>query len=159
MSKYASSTSVSAEKSKAEIERTLARYGASHFVYGTAPTGALVQFNMNDRSIRFTMALPQRNDREFTHTPSRGQERTRAAADEAYDQAIRQRWRALALVIKAKLEAVESEIETFEEAFMSHIVLPDGGTVGDWMLPQIADIYLSGAMPPMLPMLEAGSER
>ena len=43
---------------------------------------------------------------------------------------VRRRWRALLLVIKAKLESVESGIETFEEAFASQIVLANGQTVG-----------------------------
>ena len=35
-----------------------------------------------------------------------------------WEQACRQRWRALALVIKAKLEAIDAEISTFEEEFL-----------------------------------------
>jgi len=59
--------------------------------------------------------------------------------------------RALALVIKAKLEAVESGITVFDDEFMAHIVLPDGSTVGDFMKPQIEQVYLTGQMPPLLP--------
>jgi hypothetical protein len=65
--------------------------------------------------------------------------------------ACRARWRALALVIKAKLEAVESGITTFEEEFLAHIVLPDGTTLGQWAAPRLAHVYDTGAMPPMLP--------
>jgi hypothetical protein len=65
--------------------------------------------------------------------------------------ARRQRWRALALAIKAKLEAVESGIATFEEEFMAYIVLPDGQTVGEFLSPQIEAAYSSGRMPPLLP--------
>jgi hypothetical protein len=79
------------------------------------------------------------------------------AQRKAYEQAERQRWRALALVIKAKLEAVESGITEFEREFMAHIVLPGGGTVGDWMLPQIEQAYSSGQMPAMLPQMAGGT--
>ena len=58
------------------------------------------------------------------------------------------------MVIKAKLEAVECGISCFEQEFMANIVLPDGKTAGDFMLPQIARAYATGIMPPMLPMLE-----
>ena len=69
---------------------------------------------------------------------------------------MRQKWRALALVIKAKLEAVESGIAVFEDEFMAYIVLPGGEeTVGDFMRPQIAEAYRIGAAPNMLPMLPA----
>lgn len=41
---------------------------------------------------------PIPKSREFTHTPARGQLRSSEAQREAYEQAIRQRWQALALV-------------------------------------------------------------
>ncbi len=75
---------------------------------------------------------------------------TNTEARGAYEQAGRQRWRALALVIKAKLEAVESGVETFEDAFLSHIVLPGGGTIGRWLKPQLQEAYVGGKMPPLL---------
>jgi len=64
-------------------------------------------------------------------------------------------WRALALVVKAKLEAVEVGISTFDEEFLSNIVLPDNTTVGAHMIPQVERSYLDGSMPLMLP---AGNE-
>lgn len=64
-----------------------------------------------------------------------------------------QKWWALYLVIKAKLEAVESGISCFEDEFMANIVLPDGSLVGDFMRPQIAAAYDMGTMPALLPML------
>ena len=61
------------------------------------------------------------------------------------------RWRALLLVIKAKLEAVTAGISTIETEFLANIVLPDNTTAGEWMLPQIDRAYRSGEMPPLLP--------
>lgn len=156
MPSYAANTDVSVERSRAEIERTLARYGATSFAYGWNDTGAAVEFTMNNRRIRFTVALPNRNDREFTHTPTRGTERTRKAAEEAWEQACRQKWRALNLVIKAKLEAVDAGISEFEDEFLAAIVLPDGGTVGTWMRPQVEAAYISGEMPALMPALASG---
>lgn len=83
---------------------------------------------------------------------SRGQRATEAAKKE-WEQAVRQRWRALALVIKAKLEAIASEISTFDDEFLANIVLPDGSVTGDWMRPQVAEVYRTGTMPALLPML------
>ncbi len=54
------------------------------------------------------------------------------------------------LIIRAKLEAVESRITTFESEFLANLVLPDGGTVGEWLSPQIDEAYATGRMPPML---------
>ena len=68
-----------------------------------------------------------------------------------WEQATRQCWRALALVVKAKLEAVEANIATFEEEFMAHIVMPDGKTVAEHARPMIASAYKSGKIQPLLP--------
>jgi hypothetical protein len=154
MSRYAANTEVSVDKSKAEIERILSRYGADEFIYGWGKSGAMIGFRMNGKFIRFTLPLPDRNDREFTHTEYRGTRRTESAAAQAWEQACRQRWRALALVIKAKLEAVESGITTFEDEFLAHIMLPDGHRVGDFMKPQVEKAYSQGLMPRSFPGLE-----
>lgn len=150
MSTYAASTSVSSDKSRAEIEKTLSRYGASQFMYGWDATRAIVGFVMHDRQVRFVLPMPSRTDSEFTLTPT-GRERSPAQAEAAYEQAVRSRWRALALVVKAKLEAVETGIVGFEQEFLAHLVLPNGQTVGDWAEPQIAEVYATGAMPALMP--------
>lgn len=150
MKRFAESTGVSSEKSRSEIERTLTRYSASGFMYGWHGSNAVLAFELGGRRVKFLLPLPDRAARDFTHTPNRKTPRSPAQAAEAYEQAVRQRWRALALVIKAKLEAVESGITVFEEEFLAHIVLPNGGTVGEWMVPQVARAYDSGKMPPLL---------
>lgn len=154
MGKYAADTSVSSELSRLEIEKTLIRYGAGSFAYATREGAAMVAFEMQGRQIRFVLPLPDRKAREFTHTPGRGTERSPENALKEWEQACRQRWRALHLVIKAKLEAVECGISVFDEEFLAHIVLPGGQTVGEHMLPQIDQAYLRGELPALLPMLE-----
>lgn len=72
-------------------------------------------------------------------------------AAKEWEQACRQRWRALALVIKAKLEAVESGISVFEDEFMANIVLPGGRTVSEEVRPRIAAMYEGGPVQPLLP--------
>lgn len=147
--RYAENTSVDPSRSRQEIERILTRYGADGFMYGWEGTDAVVGFRAHDRHIRFVMQIPDRAD--FAKTPSRGQKRSPEAQQSAWEQATRQKWRALALVIKAKLEAVTAGITEFESEFLAHIVLPDGTTVGQWAIPQVATAYDTGAMPKMLP--------
>lgn len=153
MGRYAESTEVPADRSRAEIERTLQRYGADGFMYGWQNGQAVVAFRMRGKMLRFVVPLPDKNDMALTPT---GRQRTASALESAYEQATRQRWRALSLVIKAKLEAVESGIATFEEEFLAQIVLPDGQTVAQWMLPQVEQAYALGNMPALLPMLGSG---
>lgn len=159
MTRYAEGTEVSSDRSRAEIERTLARYGADQFFYGWQEGAATIGFRMHDRRVQFILPLPDRNSDEFRLTPSRKWSRSDAERDRAYEQAVKQKWRALALVVKAKLEAVESGITTFEEEFLAHIVLPNGERVGTWMIPQVAKAYQLGAMPPLLPMLDGKKGR
>lgn len=145
---YAAETTVPAERSRAEIETILKRYGASRFMSGYDENQAAIMFEAHDRRIRFTLPIP--NIASFGHD-GRGRRRTAKNQQAAYDQEVRRRWRALALAIKAKLEVVESGIASFEDEFMAHIVLPNGSTVGQWMAPQIDNAYINGNMPPLLP--------
>jgi hypothetical protein len=142
--RYATNTDVSSERSRAEIEKTVRRYGAKGFLYGFNDDQALVEFLINSRRVRFLLTMPDFYAREFTHTPGRGLARTETAHAEAYDQAVRQRWRALNLVIKAKLEAVETGIVTFDAEFLAHVVLPNGQTVGEAVVPRMQRAYELG---------------
>lgn len=147
MPTYASETKVSPEKSRSEIEALLRRYKATGFAYASTEEGGAVMFEIASRRVRFTMRYPPRAKFQVD---GRGRLRTAAQITAAVEQAQRQRWRALALVIKAKLEAVDAGITTVEDEFLAHIVLPNGRTVADEIRPRIEDAYRSGAMPPLL---------
>lgn len=152
MSKFAAQTSVSPEKSRQEIETILKRYGATSFAYASTPDKSMIGFQAAGRMIRFMLPMPslasfKRYRRKGAYSDTI---RTDKQQQDAYDQACRQRWRALSLAIKAKLEAVESEISTFEEEFMAQIVLPNGQTMAEHALPYVRDAYEQKAMPPLL---------
>jgi len=147
--RYAQNTSVSSEKSKAEIERMLTRYGATSFASGWQNDQAVIQFHMSERRIKFVLPLPSRAAKEFTHS-KRGP-RSENDAYKLWEKATRQRWRALALVIKAKMEAVECGISEFESEFLSNIVMPDGKTVAEHARPMIESAYKSGKVTALLP--------
>jgi hypothetical protein len=151
MPTYAARTEVGADRSKQEIERTLTRYGADSFMYGWSGDAAQVAFRMKGRRIQFRLALPPQS--EFVYTPSRQWKRSQKDMLAAWDQACRQRWRALALVIKAKLEAIEAGITDFESEFLAQTLLPDGQTVAEYVGPQVDESYRTGRMPDVLPGL------
>lgn len=148
MAQYAKNTSVSSELSRLEIEKILIKYGAENFAYATTSGKAMIGFSMFNRQVKFILPLPEKSEFALTAT---GRTRTENSQYEAWEQACRQRWRALKLVIQAKLEAVECGISVFEDEFMSNIVLPGGQTVGDFMKPQIEAAYVSGKVPALLP--------
>jgi hypothetical protein len=140
VTRYAETTKVTPERSRAEIEATLKRYGADQFMTGWSGDDAVIGFRIKGMYIRLSLRAPK---------SSYGTSETKRR------QAIRQRWRALLLVIKAKLEAVESGISTVEEEFLSHILIGDGQTFGEWARPQLEETYRTGLMPPQLPGLPA----
>lgn len=156
MARFASETTITAEKSRQEIETILTRYGASSFLYAWEGPRAVIGFRASGRMVRFTLPLPEQSERRFTHS-TRGQ-RTAADARAAWEQGCRSAWRALALVIKAKLEAVESGITDFESEFMAAIALPSGQSVAQWLKPQIESAYATGEMPKQLLALPAPKE-
>ena len=67
----------------------------------------------------------------------------------AWEQACRQRWRALVLMVKGKLEGIECGIATIENEFLAYACLPNGQTVGQWIQPQMKKV-LKGDMPKLL---------
>lgn len=160
MTRYAAKTEVPVSKTRMEIEELVTqRYGAGQYISGMDADRAFIGFTMRDRQVRFLLSLPKTDDTRFTQYRDRyGYQRDRSedSARKEWEQAVRSRWRALLLVIKAKLEAVEVGIATFEDEFMANIVMPDGNLVGHHIRPRIAEAYASGNMPPMLPDYTAG---
>jgi hypothetical protein len=147
---YAATTSVSVSKTKGEIAALLRKHKATAYATMEEASRAQIAFHMNGRHIIFRLPLPDPASKEYAMT-ARGQRRSADAQLQLWEQACRSRWRALFLCIKAKLESIESGIETFEDAFLAHIMMPDGVTVGEHAKPMIARSYESGTMQPLLP--------
>lgn len=150
--RFAENTSVSPEKSRMEIELLLRRYGATEFGHAWSSSGrAMIQFRASSRLIRFELEIPSPSDPAFKpkhRTWARSMSEATAARHEAE---VRRRWRALALVIKAKLEAVSTGITTFESEFLAHVVMPDGRTISEHITPAIAAAYETGRVRGLLP--------
>lgn len=153
---YASDTDVSVEKSRAELESILARYGASSFGYMTNDTKAILAFQAHGKAVKFILPMPNQADFKLAFRTYLGRrvsgsdyERSPEQVQKLWEQACRSRWRALCLCVKAKLEAVEVGITSFEQEFLAHFVLPNGETFGDYAIPKIEAATKSGKMPTM----------
>lgn len=120
---YAENTSVSVERSRSEIETVINRYGATHYAFSMEPGRATIQFLCRERKIRFTLQLPDISEKRFQKN-GRGKLRTGNQILTVWEQACRQKWRALLLCIKGKLETVTSGIAEFEEEFLPYVVDP-----------------------------------
>lgn len=150
MASYASGTTVSPARSRAEIEEQLERFGADGFMSGRDGRNVVIAFKARDRQVMFRLTLPDPENKDLRRTPT-GKLRSAGSQADAYSAEERRLWRSLCMSIKAKLVSVSDGIETFEQAFMAHVVMPDGLTLGDHVAPKIADAYSTGNMPPLLP--------
>ncbi|MFI4881404.1 MAG: hypothetical protein ACIAQU_02340 [Phycisphaerales bacterium JB064] len=131
---YAKGTSVSVAKTKGEIEDLLGRYGCDKFIAGTEGARAMLGFRIpggegHPLQVRITLELPDPDDDAYWMTPAKGKMRSADAARAAWEQACRSKWRALYLVMKAKLVAVDEGISTIEREFLPDVVTEDGTTV------------------------------
>ncbi len=132
--KYAAQTSVPVDRSKAEIERVLEKYGAARFGTMTEPDKATVYFEVKGRQLQWAIPLPDKSKLR-----------------DKYDQEVRRRWRVLVITIKAMLEAVESGLLSFDEAFLSHIVIPGTAkTIGEALNTKRIDAIYAGKTPALL---------
>lgn len=148
---YAKGTKVSVEASEMEIRRLLIKYGADQF--GSGWDGekniAGIHFRIKERQVRMILPLPALED--FKRSRAGANQAASWTASEAqrksHEQATKERWRALVLIVKAKLEAVDAGISTIEREFFSDIVLYDGETMFEKYKPQIEQMYATGQMP------------
>jgi len=127
---YAEHTSVPAERTRAEIEKLVAKHGATHFVSAWGDGKAQMQFMIRGRLLQFVLRMP--TNEEAKKKAPRGRYTWQAPPStniqKWMEQEMRRLWRCLLLAIKAKLEIVENGIETFDQAFLANIVV-DGRTV------------------------------
>lgn len=138
---YAAKTEVPVDRSRAELERVLARWGAEQFAYGQDVDRWVIAFRFGSRAVRIVLMVPERA----------------RLTERQWEQEKRQRWRALVLVVKAKLEAVSLGIVDFETEFLGHLVLPTGQTMAEHVAPQLPAMYESGQVPSIMPALGAGA--
>lgn len=122
---YAEDTKVTVAQSRGSIETMLRKASATRIVTMDEPSEVVVLFNMDGRLIKLRIEV----------------------AGDATDQRRREIWRAIVLVVKAKIEAVAQGITTVEQEWLAHVVLPDGQTVAEWIGPQLQVAYDRGAMP------------
>jgi hypothetical protein len=135
ISTYALNTKVSVEKTRAELDSVLAKYGATArgIVVDDLAPAAQVAFQLHGLRYRIDVPLPPRTSGEPDNAPrgwscwddeERGWWHTKQ-----HEQALRTRWRVLLLLIKAKLESVSMGLSTAEKEFIGDLMLDNGHTV------------------------------
>jgi hypothetical protein len=150
---YASQTMVSVDKSRSEIERLLMRHGAQGFAYATEGNSAMIGFRHNNLAYKIFLPLPERE--QFNRTPKGRKRRYAEDAERAWEQACRSHWRALGLIVKAKLEAVALGITTIEKEFAPDLIMGDGRTLYEHTSAAIVAGKVPKALPYFGPVIEA----
>lgn len=146
---YAEATKMSVEKSVAEIVTLVRKNAGSQIAQLDDDNRYVIAFTMADRQVRFTVVFDPVDHKRF-QLDGRGSTRTAAARRDHWEQHRRQRMRAMLLVIKAKFESVESGVETFEQAFLANVVMPDKRTVHEHISESIALQYQTRGVQPLM---------
>lgn len=145
---YAQNTKVDALNSQAEILRILHKNGVVEHAFGNAIgddglARSMVTFRNAGIAYRIAIIMPDEGHEAFTHSET-GRPRVASAAENAWKQECRRRWRSMVLLIKAKLVAVDDGITEFEEEFMPYAVTDTGETIAERILPSMKATSLSG---------------
>lgn len=134
LAKYAEGTTVPVEKSRLEVETLLRKHGAIGIATSWDKGRYVLLFDLRKRRVRFDVPAPD---------PKTFRDTRRWEAEE------RRRWRALLLIVKAKLELVASGDADFESEFLAQLVV-GGQTIAERLLPQLDAAYQAGTLPPLL---------
>lgn len=126
--RYAEGTKVPVESSRGEITGILAKHGVQRIAQMVEPDGDQIVFELAGGSYRLTMKRPtgdelrQRDGHLFSY-PHNIDWESRAEAE------WRRRWRANVLLLKAKLEFIESGDSTIEREFMPYLIVQGNKTL------------------------------
>lgn len=150
------STTVPVEKSQGEIRKLLTGHGADRFAFGeeTDSAGvrwAAISFAYAGHAVR--MRVPHKPVDERVVRAKIMRARTKTSDDiraELTEQEARRIWRVMAWNLKARLVAVEENVETFTEAFLAHLVNQQTGRT------IFEDLVENGAVELAAPLLQLG---
>lgn len=124
----AATTSVSVDKTQADIIATLNRYGASGF--GFRRRGATVEATFHlpsksggDRTVSIPVNVETVREKLTAFQAARIRKGAHVGKTVAVEQAERVAWRALLLWIEASLLAVALGAQSMEEAFFAHMIV------------------------------------
>ena len=148
---YAAGTSVGEDRSRAELQWLLEKFGADRFGFqvDNAAHLAKITFMYKEAYFLFRLPLARPEDKQVKFTPG-GKARCMNQISQLLACENRRRWRSLCLAIKAMLVGVEDGIFNFGEVFMPYMIWGDGRTTAETLLPVAEDCLKSGGMLPPL---------
>lgn len=120
--RYAEGTKVTVESSRGEITGILAKHGVQKMGWMGSPDGDQLVFELEGSSYRFDIVKPTMT--EIAKLYPNAYDR-----NAKLDAEWRRRWRANVLLLKAKLEFIDSGDTTVARELMPYRVLKDGRTL------------------------------
>lgn len=145
---YAEGTKVPLEQTQAEISNMLARLSCSQTMTMQNDKEFTVAFVLGGVAYKMSVPKPDETSKDYTHVKVNARASKAATPDQVQAkvrQEMARRMRALAALIKARLVAIDEGVTTMERAFIGDIVTgPNGQTVADMILPQIAKTLEAG---------------
>jgi hypothetical protein len=160
--RYAAHTDVPAHQSRSALDQLLAKHGAKNrgIMSDDSSGTAVAAFFLEGRAIRLSVSFrrPAEVLRDAEREPPRGWRQRTALqrqkwAETESAQEERQRWRALLLITRAKLEMIADGMSTVDREFLASIMLSDGRTVEERLVPDLPKL------PPSAPLLTIGAPR
>lgn len=144
MRSYAQNTTVSLSTTQEQIKALLRKHGGDEFVIGESKTEGAIVFTLDNLRIRMALPMPDLHDFDLD---GRGSLRSDNAKEIAREKEVKRLWRAMMLAIKSKLVIVENKISTMEREFLAHVVMGNGQTIGDFVVPKIPELTLHNGQP------------
>ncbi len=124
-----STTEVAVEKSQGEVRKLLMGHGCANFSFAEGTHAgiiwAAVEFVSGDTRVRVQVPLKEPDPKVINVKLQRARTKTKAQiVDELVEQEARRIWRVLYHGLKARMVSVVEGVETFEQAFLAHLVDP-----------------------------------
>lgn len=163
MTRYAASTSVTVQKSRAQIEKLLQRWGCDGLrwtnLYGAGTVTIEFTWEHEERGYlaRFTIKVP--NDDQLRSEACHGStgRYLQTKFDNLTEHRGRQEHRALGLLLKAAFVAIEEGILDAETFFLPYLVGSDGRTVAEVALPRLGLLLGEGGASALLALSSGDS--
>lgn len=122
--RYAEGTTVAAERSQAEMAALLRAHGVERQGWMQGPEGDELMFELGGHRFRFQILRPTIAEIRRLY-PNAYDERAKMDAE------WRRRWRANVLLLKAKLEFIDSGDTTLERELLPYMLTEGGQTIAE----------------------------
>lgn len=129
--RYAQGTTVTVEKSRAEMSTILSKHGCQRMGWFTSPEGDGLEFELQGNRYRFTIPHPMNEPAEKRTWVNRN---SYIAVAQQAENEWKRRWRAHVMLLKVKLEFVAGGDSTLEQEFMPNLLVQGGErTLAEWL--------------------------